>query len=81
MPWMTHPTLPNSLIEVPDQAADGHRRSGWRETEPPLPARLDPAQDGDDLDPGTVARAAAPDTDTGPVTPTRDPDDDADSEE
>lgn len=34
--WMKHPRL-DALIEVPDGAVLGHRRSGWQVTDPPPP--------------------------------------------
>jgi hypothetical protein len=27
---MNHPDLPGALIEVPEAAVNGHKRSGWR---------------------------------------------------
>lgn len=34
--WMRHPVT-EAVIELPDAAVDGHRLSGWRETDPPSP--------------------------------------------
>lgn len=38
MVWMKHPQLPDDqLICQPEEAAAGHRISGWQETDPPPP--------------------------------------------
>jgi hypothetical protein len=38
MIWMKHPQLPDDqLICQPEEAAAGHRTSGWQETDPPPP--------------------------------------------
>lgn len=38
MIWMTHPQLPaDQLICQPEEAAAGHRTSGWQITDPPPP--------------------------------------------
>lgn len=35
---MIHPKLPGQDIHVPEQAVDGHLRTGWQVTEEPEPA-------------------------------------------
>jgi hypothetical protein len=40
MIWMMHPQLPaDQLICQPEEAAAGHRMSGWQETDPPPPGQ------------------------------------------
>lgn len=34
--WMNHPILPpDQLIQIPEDAVQGHRQMGWKVTDPP----------------------------------------------
>lgn len=57
---MKHPQLPEGqLIEVPDAAVDGHRRSGWEITDQPRPkptaAEIEPVESGPEPDTDAAA--------------------------
>jgi len=64
--WMDHPTLPDALIQVPEQAVDGHMRSGWLVTDPPPLPEL--ANEAGDADQDTEAGLPDLNTPMGPVT-------------
>ena len=66
--WMKHPLLPETqLIQVPDEALQGHLRMGWQVTDPPPPPEIE--TESADVEPGTgavaVGEAASLDNENG----------------
>jgi hypothetical protein len=62
MIWMNHPQLPaDQLICQPEEAAIGHRTSGWQVTDPPPPDEvLEGPWGASDLEPNEPERELAP---------------------
>jgi hypothetical protein len=55
--WMRHPVT-EAVIELPDAAVDGHRLSGWRETDPPSPPAVLTDDTEPEVEPGAKYAAA-----------------------